>query len=180
MKLYSVIALAGIAAITYGCDRANERMDRRMGDVPLTTQSFVDQAGSANLAEVQVGQLALERGKSSAVKEFARQMVDDHTKANKELSDLASAKNLTLPSALPSDQRSTLDSLRQKSGEDFDRAFADQMIKDHKQAVNLFQDAAKQANLDQDVRNYAQRTLPTLEHHRSQAESLENAVKNNS
>ena len=62
-----------------------------------TDRKFVEQAASGGMAEVKLGKLALEKGTSPTVKQFAQKLVDDHSKANDELQALASRKNMSLP-----------------------------------------------------------------------------------
>ena len=142
----------------------------------LSAEKFVQEAATAGLAEVEVSQLALERSKNAQVKSFAQMMVDDHSKANKELSSVAASKNLQVPTAVTPQQEAALDKLRTKSGTAFDRAFVTQMERDHKNAVDLFQKAAAAKSLDTNLRDFAKTTLPTLRHHRQEADRLNSEV----
>src|SRR5215470_677210 len=63
-----------------------------------TTKSFVREAAGGGLAEVELGQLAQEKGTSEAVKSFGARMVQDHGKAGKELRAIAADKGIQLPS----------------------------------------------------------------------------------
>ncbi|MNM92092.1 hypothetical protein D3C81_1044140 [compost metagenome] len=47
-----------------------------------SNNSFIDEAVSAGMAEIQTSQLALEKTESAQVKAFAEQMIKDHTKTN--------------------------------------------------------------------------------------------------
>jgi len=146
----------------------------------LDTESFVKEASQAGMAEVEAGKLAESKGQSSAVKNFAKRMVADHTKADNELKSIASRKGIKVASALDSEHKAMIDNLRSKSGSDFDTAYEEGMASDHQKAVDLFQQAGSSANIDSDVKSFAEKTLPTLEKHKQMADALENGGSNTS
>ena len=67
---------------------------------------------------------------------------------------------------------------QQDAGKDFDRDYMEQMVEDHKTAVELFETAADDAKLDVDLRGYAKRTLPTLRDHLKQAQTIQSKLSN--
>ncbi len=123
------------------------------------------------MAEVALGRLAAEKASSSDVKKFGQRMVDDHSKANDELKQLASQKNVDLPQDLNAKDKATKARLEKLSGEQFDQAYMRDMVKDHKKDVSDFRRESRSAK-DPDVKNFAAQTLPTLEDHLKQAESI--------
>jgi putative membrane protein len=102
-------------------------------------------------------------------------MIDDHTKANSELTRLAGQKNVTLPQEVNSDQKSEMDKLSKLTGADFDKEYIQYMVKDHEEDVAEFQ---KQANdgTDGDVKAFAAKTLPTLQSHLQMARDVAKGV----
>jgi putative membrane protein len=144
--------------------------------LPKADVKFVEKAAVDGLAEVELAKLAQKQAQSPAVKEFADRMVKDHSKANDDLKPLAESKNVVLPSAPDRSHRREMDSLAKKSGADFDKAYMDHMLKDHKKDVKAFQDEAKSGK-DPDIKNFAASTLPTLEEHLKMAQQTDNAVK---
>jgi putative membrane protein len=132
--------------------------------------AFVMKAAQGGLAEVKLGQLATQKASSQDVKSFGQQMVDDHSKANDELKQLASAKGVTIPADLDPKHQATHDRLSKLSGAEFDRAYMQQMVNDHRETVNDFRRESKSGS-DSDVKAWAAKTLPTLEHHLQMAES---------
>src|ERR671927_190101 len=60
-------------------------------------EKFATAAAVGGLAEVELGRLAAQKGASDEVRQFGQRMVDDHSKANQDLTQVASAKGLTLP-----------------------------------------------------------------------------------
>src|SRR6185295_13918415 len=62
-------------------------------------KEFVEKAGSSGLAEVEMGELGVQKAKSSQVKAFAKEMVADHKKANEELLTAIKGKGLQVPSS---------------------------------------------------------------------------------
>src|SRR5688572_18185245 len=69
-------------------------------------RQFIEKAAQAGMHEVHMGQIGIERGSSQAIKQYSQRLVDDHTKANQELAELAKRKGVTLPpAATQSDSR---------------------------------------------------------------------------
>jgi putative membrane protein len=136
---------------------------------------FVMEAARGGMAEVELGQLASQKAQSDQVKQFAQRMVQDHGKANDELKSLAQQKNITLPTDLDSKHKATHDRLSKLSGAQFDRAYMQDMLQDHRKDVNDFRKES-QSGKDPDVKAWAAKTLPTLEEHLRLAQSTSGAV----
>ena len=137
---------------------------------------FVMEAAHGNTAEVTLGQLAADKGSSDAVKQFGKRMIDDHGKANAELKQVAEKKGITFPSDLDPKHKQLHDRLAKLNGADFDKAYANEMVKDHKKDVADFKRVATSAK-DADVKAWAGNTLPTLEEHLKQAQDMQAQVK---
>jgi len=127
------------------------------------------------MAEVELGQLASQKAQSDQVKQFAQRMVQDHGKANDELKTLAQQKNITLPTDLDAKHKSTRDRLSKLSGAQFDRAYMQDMLADHRKDVSDFRKES-QSGKDPDVKAWAAKTLPTLEEHLKLAESASHSA----
>jgi putative membrane protein len=137
----------------------------------MADTKFIKEAAEGGMAEVALGQLAVEKASSSDVKKFGQRMVDDHGKANHDLKQLASQKNVDLPQDLNAKDKATKASLEKLSGQQFDQAYMKDMIKDHKKDIGDFRRESRSAQ-DPDVKKFASQTLPTLEEHLKQAESI--------
>ncbi|HEX8687861.1 MAG TPA: DUF4142 domain-containing protein, partial [Pyrinomonadaceae bacterium] len=125
---------------------------------------FAMMAAMGGMAEVEMGRLAAQKGASDEVRQFGQRMVDDHTKANAELMQLASGKGMTLPAAPDPKHAAEMRKLSALSGERFDREYVKMMVKYHKKDVGEFQREASRG-ADPDLKAFAARTLPTLQEH---------------
>lgn len=132
---------------------------------------FVRKAAEGGLAEVELGKLATEKASSDDVKKFGQRMVDDHGKANDQLKQLASSKGIEIPNALSAKDKAIKSRLEKLSGEQFDKAYMNDMVKDHTQDVSEFKKESTSAK-DSDVKSFASQTLPTLEEHLKQAQNI--------
>jgi putative membrane protein len=139
----------------------------------LTTpdKEFFIAAAKANLAEVNLGQMARDKATSAEVKTFAERMITDHGQANEELKQLALTKGVALPAVVEKDQVNSSEALSKKVGLDFDKSYMEQMIRDHEGAVAKFQ-AASQNGSDPDLKAWATKTLPTLQNHLTMAKQV--------
>ena len=140
-------------------------------EAEMQDTDFWAEAAVSSMAEVALSNIALQKAQSDAVKQFAQQMVTDHTTANQELAAAAQAKGVTLPTALPEKrQRDVTDLTGEETGE-FDREYMQMMVKDHEKAVKLFQRQAERGT-DADAKALAAKLLPTLQGHLTMARSL--------
>ena len=140
-----------------------------------TDKDFYTKAAQAGMAEVATGQLAISNGSDQKIKEFGKQMVDDHTKAGNELTSIAQRDGVTLPSEATKAQQDAAQKLSAKSGHAFDVAYAHMAVKDHEEAVALFKQEASSGK-EADMKAFAQKTLPTLEQHLKMAKELPGAA----
>jgi putative membrane protein len=134
-------------------------------------RQFVKKAAEGGLAEVELGKLASEKADSPDVKQFGQRMVDDHSKANDQLKQVASEKGITIPDKLSTKDAATKARLEKLSGKAFDRAYMRDMVTDHTKDVSEFRMESKNAK-DPDVKNFASQTLPTLKDHLKEAKSI--------
>jgi putative membrane protein len=140
----------------------------------MSAEEFAKKAGAAGTAEVEMGKLGAQKATDADVKAYAQKMVADHTKANKELMAAAKAKNLEVPTEPDMMHKGMMEKFeRQAADKDFNHDFMQQMVRDHKKVVELFQSAANDTALDADMRALAKKTLPTLEQHLADAQKLE-------
>lgn len=136
---------------------------------------FAVKAADANLAEIELGKLALEKATDQRVKDFAQRMVSDHQKANDELMTIATSLNITLPPVVSEDHVGKQRKLRDISGDAFEEEYIDIMVNDHDRAVSLFEDAASDAR-NADLQAFAAKTLPTLKKHFEEAKLLRDSI----
>ncbi|MFO1431734.1 MAG: DUF4142 domain-containing protein [Candidatus Competibacteraceae bacterium] len=144
---------------------------------PLSRQDreFVQQAAQGGLAEVELGQLAQQNASSDAVKQFGKRMVDDHSQANDKLMQIAENHGLTPPTSVDEKHKALMSRLSAMNGKDFDRAYMAAMVDDHKKDIREFEQAAGSSSA-QDVKQFAQQTLPTLKQHLELANSVHSKV----
>ncbi len=149
--------------------------DKSSSKVSAADKTFVRKAAQGGIAEVELGKLAADKGQSDDVKKFGQKMVDDHTKANDQLKTVAQQKNIALPTEPSSKDKAFKDKLSSLSGAQFDKMYMQHMVMDHKKDVAEFQKEANSGK-DQDVKSFAQQTLPTLQEHLKMAQQTNQAA----
>ena len=132
---------------------------------------FVEKIAKISAEDVALSRLAADRASREEVREFARQLIADHEKANSDLSLLASNKGVVLPVA----DRTKLDRWANKKGKDFDEDYLEKMIDGHKDAVDAMESSAKKAE-DTDVAAYARDHLAAMQEHLRKAKDLKKLV----
>jgi putative membrane protein len=168
----AAITLAPLEAALAQTSTPQAMSDAKSSAVAPADVTFMHKAVSGGATEVELGKLAQAKsGAAAQTKSFGTMMVQDHTKAANELKDLAAAKGVPLPDAPDTKQRAQIDAIGKLDGKAFDAAFKKQMVADHQSTVADFQKASKSAR-DNDVKAWAQKTLPTLQEHLKMAQEL--------
>ena len=169
-RLFAFVALAALCFVP--AVRADEsKLDSK-------DEKFINNAATGGETEVALGKLAATKAQSDEVKKFGQTMVDDHSKANMELKDLAKSKGVELSKAegkATKEESKEEKKLAKKEGGDFDKAYMNLMVKDHEDDVKEFEHAANNAK-DADVKAWAAKTLPTLQHHLELAKDLQSKL----
>jgi len=121
---------------------------------------------------VEASKLALEKTANPDVKTFATLMIDEHTTVGDRLKKLAATKNLKVPDRPGVTQRAKIAILGKLDGAAFDEQYVGTIgVSAHKDAVDLFKKGAAEAK-DAEVKDFAAKTLPNLEHHLEMANAL--------
>lgn len=126
--------------------------------------NFWTTAAQGGIAEVELGKIAQTKAANAEVKNFAKMMVEEHTKANNELKSLAAKRSINLPATMNSGNQSTLTELQNLVGDEFDREYVAAMVDNHEADVQLFESQAADDS-DPDAKAFAAKTLPTLKKH---------------
>ncbi len=193
MKKLNVILLFAGLGITQACnnsasddsvekaDSTNEARDTTGMSQPTDTTSgvgvndnvadFAVEAANGGMMEVKLGEYASKNAIDKRVKNFGSMMVKDHTKANNELKGIATSKNIAIPSTVGEDKTQDMNDLMKKTGKDFDKAYMEAMVKDHKDDIDLFQKTADNSK-DSAMKAFAAKALPTLKKHLDSAEAI--------
>jgi putative membrane protein len=138
-------------------------------------EKFLKEAIEGNLIEVQMGELAQEKGQSEAARSFGKELATDHGSANLKALGVAAELGMSPPSEPSKKHKSLHARLSKLSGPAFDRQFAREMVEDHKKDIREFEKAAKMPNAS--VAKFANEILPVLRKHLQSAEALERETK---
>ena len=135
-------------------------------------KSFLKDAAEGGNAEVSGSQVALEKSGSADVKAFAQMMVDAHGKAGTELKGLADQKGVKVSDTPSLIKKTEIKVLSERKGTSFDQHYADSIgVKAHEDTIKLFQTEVDKGS-DPEVKAWAAKTLPALQHHLEAAQAL--------
>lgn len=186
MKSHIVLALASLALVACGNNKetntdsvktAEKMNEKKFEDNHMAADaSFATTAAEGGILEVQLGELAQTNATSPKVKEFGKTMMDDHSKGNEELKTLAQSKKIVLPATLGEANMKVYNDLREKKGNEFDRAYMELMVKDHEDDIKEFRHESEKGE-DADIKAWAAGKLPMLEHHLQMAQETQKWVK---
>lgn len=146
----------------------------RTGQLPAPDDKFVQDAIAGGKTEVKLGQIASEKATSPEVRDFGKRMAQDHANANAQLDRILTEQGITEPGAMEKSTRSA-GQLEGTSGPDFDHAYMQNMIRDHKDDIAEFKKEAAEGR-DPQIRDWAAQTLPTLEEHLKMAEQTDSRL----
>ena len=177
-KLVIAAALIALAAPVHAQTQAPasptapSQMNAQQGTVSAATKKFVTTAAMTDMFEIQAGQLAQQKTEDSAYKDFAQMIVADHTKTTDQLKSMApKLQGVELPQTLDKTHQAKIDKLSSLSGAAFERQFKNEQVQGHKQAIKEFETYAKRGD-NQELKGWAEQTLPALKTHLQHAEAL--------
>ncbi|HEY9658911.1 MAG TPA: DUF4142 domain-containing protein [Allocoleopsis sp.] len=143
---------------------------------PATTSSnldreFIRMAAEGNNAEIKMSQLALQKAQSEQVRQYAQQMIDQHTTANQQLEPLAAERGIDLSTDASSFDTAVLEQLSQVPSAEFDQAYMNAQVNGHLKSAAIFRTGAQQVK-DTALQNYALTLLPSIQQHLEMASQM--------
>jgi putative membrane protein len=155
--------LAALAALSLGALQAAE---------PSADVKFARTAAVGGMMEVELGKVAEKNAASAQVKEFGAMMVADHGKANEELKGIAASKGIKIPAELPKAKQGMVEKFSKMTGEEFDKAYVADMVKDHKKDLAEFKKASESLD-DAQLKAFAAKGTGMIEHHLQRIEAIQ-------
>jgi putative membrane protein len=161
IRLFATLVIAAMAMPAFAADAPKDAAD------------FANKVAVANKFEIDTSQLALKYGKSEDVRKFAQQMIDDHTKAGEEFKSAVAAAKIDPPKdALDVTHEAKYAKLRLFTTDNgFDGSYLAEQLAAHKDAVDLFRNYSQKGGPGP-LKDFAVKTLPTLEHHLAMVQGL--------
>lgn len=148
-------------------ERNEENFDDRRQEKDA---SFLVNAAEINMEEIQLGKLAQQMGRSSDIREMGKVMETAHSKSLADLTALAKSKQIAIPTSATENSQEAYRKLSDKSGDDFDKEYADLMVSKHKDAIDIFEKASSDCE-DADIKKWATTSLPGLRTHLDHSEA---------
>ena len=145
-------------------DANEQNLDTEATDSLEDDSQYLVDAAEVDMKEIELGKLAETKSTNADIKALAKMMIDAHTKASAATKDLAAKKGITLPAALTDKGEDARKDLNDKTGADFDKAYADAMVDGHEKTIKEIEKASEKAK-DPDVRTWAAQMLPELRKH---------------
>ena len=136
------------------------------------SSEFLKKVTNSGMAEVQLAKLAQQKATIEAVKNFAAMLERDHTAVNQQVKNLADQRNVALPAVISDDKQKMYTDMEKMTGKAFDKDYISMMVKAHGDGISLFEDTRSNAS-DIDVKNFADKTLPTLKMHLDSAKAIQ-------
>lgn len=162
-------------------DSINETKDTSTTSAEIITvrnneAEFATNAADAGLAEIDLANLAIAKTSNNDIKAYANMMLKDHGAANDELMALAKSKNITLPTTMSSEHQKHKNELNEKSGAEFDKAYAKLLEEDHVKVLAFMEHEARKGT-DPDLKAFASKMVPIINAHLNGIRKIKDGLK---
>jgi putative membrane protein len=171
VRLPLVAAFAALIALPL----AHAQDKAKSSALTRADRSVIEKLAEADMAEIEAGKLAAQKGTHPEVKKFGQHMVDEHGKMLEEGKTLAQSKGVKPPSGPSILQKANVKKLELLS-DSFDRQYIEQMVKDHDEVLKLAQKAAAETR-DAELKAHLQKGEPHIKEHLAAARKLQDQLE---
>jgi len=169
-QLATLLLVLGAGLATSALQSGEKQIQGGDKALPLDKE-ILGKTAEANNAEVEVTKLVEKRADSSLVKDYAKNVQKDHQAAAEKIGALMKAHKLGAVVGLDRGAQEQVKRLSGLAGKEFDQAFLQHMVGEHKKAITLFENQAKNGK-EKDIRDFAMELTPDLRRHLQRAEEL--------
>jgi putative membrane protein len=147
--------------------------DNKAGNPSVSVEdaNFVHQATAGAVAEVMMGQLAVERATGDPARNLGQLMVRDHSNKDQELGQIL--QNLSLRPATQPDpeQLAQYQQLQNAPADHFDATYARIFVEEHQWMIAVFEREITSGQ-DPTLKSFAIQTLPLVQEHLAMAKKI--------
>lgn len=147
----------------------------KMAPVDTGDAAFATKAAAGGMTEIALSKAAAQQATAPKIKDFANMMVTDHSAAGEKLSAIAKAKGIALPAGPDSIQQNMINDITKKTGKDFDKAYVNQMVKDHEATLDMFKKAQTTVK-DTSIKSFITNTIPVVQKHLSAIKAIKSSI----
>lgn len=134
--------------------------------------AFAVAAANSDMTEIQTSQMALQKARRPAVKQYAQMMIDEHQRSTQRLMGIAQGKGMVLPTALDAQHQQMVDQLGPvPAGPRFDREYLRGQVMAHQQTLATMQRYAANGT-DPELKAFASDMAPVVANHLQMAQRL--------
>lgn len=178
--LASVVTLAACSVYAQTMQHQGHQTVKSAAPMKVTTQTFVPKATMSDLYEIEAGKIAVQRAQKKDVKDFAQQMVDNHSRGSTKFAAAVKEAGVKAPAAaLDTEHLNMLEALRTASTSSFDRLYVTQQVEAHEKALVLHRSYAASGD-KAPLKAAARETVTMVEHHLQEIRSISAGVASDS
>lgn len=151
-------------------EQENEAKFEEAQNAEEIAETLVDVA-EFDLTQRELGKLTQVSGVNADVKALGKMMETHHDESFKDLTGLAKSKNISVPTAITEDGQEEYDNLKKVASKDFDKEYLNDVLNDHKKAIDDFTKEA-QKTTDVELKAFLERKVTSLTEHHKSADAL--------
>jgi putative membrane protein len=157
------------------------RLDAEMnglnsGEASQADKMFVSRTLQSDMAQVQFGQMTLQKTKNEQVKQLAQKMIVDHSELGDKIKAFAKQLGVEIPTQLSKKDKATMAKLQELSGSEYDQAYIKEMVKDHKKYLSEIQMEGSTGQ-DEAVKNASSQISQVIAQHLQMIQQIANDPK---
>lgn len=164
MKTLKSAILISFLCLATGFYACKKNQDNAVLVISQQDRDFVTKASQANLSEVKLGGLAVQKSSNDSVIAFAKKMVEGHTKSKRQLDSVVQVMTLVKVDSMSVLQDTLYSRMSRFNGLTFDTAYIGSQVRGHKAAQTLLQDENSKGS-DKGLKWYSNKTLPDVNKH---------------
>ncbi|HYX52860.1 MAG TPA: DUF4142 domain-containing protein [Candidatus Limnocylindrales bacterium] len=181
--LVATLVALGSAAFAQGSKKGSTKKGGDEGKP--TDPQIVGVVSAADQIDIDTAKVALKKTKNDQVKQFAQQMIDDHTKLQKSVDDLAKKLGVKAePSATSKSLRTAaaaeLKKLRGLTGSAFDKEYIDHEVAYHQQVIDAAGNVLIPNAQNAELKSALQGAAPLLQGHLDHAKQIQSSLGSSS
>ncbi|GAX41681.1 outer membrane protein [Tolypothrix sp. NIES-4075] len=166
----SIIAQTSSPGGTMSAPTTNSSPNSNPSTSNLDTE-FITKAAQSDMTEIQTSKLALQKSRNKSVRDFAQQMIKQHTESSRELKPIAMSKKVMLPKDIGPENTALLTSLKKVSGSQFDQAYMQGQVQAHTNTLAEYQKYLDQGQ-DPQLKAFASKISPLVAQHLQMAQKM--------